>query len=85
MTLTWSFPSDVLGKAFKSDMEVLWTVMQHHNDIQELVPTSRWDIDSVYTPFIAPERLSVTARYGLHVHKRLQDVILPFPPSATCV
>ena len=65
---------DALGKARTSHMEVLWSVMQHHNDIQELVPTSRWDIDSVYTPFIAPERLSVTSRYGSHVHKHLQDV-----------
>lgn len=54
----------VSGKAFESQsgMEHLWSVMQTHDDVQDLVPTSRWDIDSMYTPFIAPNRMSVTAR-----------------------
>lgn len=52
----------IIGKAFGPDMEQLWRIMQNHNDVQKLVPASRWDIDSVYTPFIAPEKLSVTVR-----------------------
>ena len=43
-------------------MEQFWSVMNYLNDIQEVVPASRWDIDSVYTPSIEPEKLSITAR-----------------------
>ncbi len=52
----------ITGKVFRPDMERLWNVMQNHNDVQKSVPASRWDIDSVYTPFIAPDKLSVTVR-----------------------
>jgi len=55
-------PYHVAGKATASAMEQFWDVMQQPTDVQRLAPASRWDIDSVYTPNIVADKMSVTVR-----------------------